>query len=159
MKLSPEFIDSLMERALAQAEKAYSLGEVPVGAVVAREGKIIAEAHNLTETRSDPTAHAEALVIQAAAQTIGNWRLDDAILCCTLEPCTMCTGATRLARIPVVIFGAWDKRMGAMGTLYDLSIDERLGAVPRVISGVKEQNSMELLQRFFKEKRILKDCS
>jgi tRNA(adenine34) deaminase len=153
MKLSAEFIEHLMEQALEEAHKASKIGEVPVGAVVAVENKIIARAHNLVESKKDASAHAEVLAIQQASSSIGNWRLTDAVLCVTLEPCTMCIGASRLARIPTIVFGVDDPRMGAVGSLYDISVDERLGPPPRVIRGIKEAQCRTVLSSFFEELR------
>ncbi|MCO6429442.1 MAG: nucleoside deaminase, partial [Deltaproteobacteria bacterium] len=116
-----------MGLAIEQAKIAYERGEVPIGAVVGDGSNVIAVAHNEIETRSDPTAHAEVLAIQRAAKRSSNWRLHDIVLCSTLEPCTMCCGAIKLARVPVVVFGASDQRAGAFGSIYDLSIDSRSG--------------------------------
>ncbi|NDC39037.1 MAG: nucleoside deaminase [Proteobacteria bacterium] len=153
MKLTADFIDHLMEQALAEAEKAAKIGEVPVGAVVAVQNKIISRAHNLVETKKDASAHAEVLAMQQASSTLSNWRLNNAVLCVTLEPCTMCIGALRLSRIGTIIFGAEDPRMGAVGSLYDLSIDDRLGAPPRVIRGIREAQCRTQLSSFFEELR------
>jgi len=142
----PEF---LMTEALKEAEKAAALNEVPVGAVLAVNGEIVARAHNRTESDSCVSAHAEILVIQEASRVRKNWRLEDAVLCVTLEPCTMCTGAILLSRIPVVILGAGDSRQGAMGSLYDLSSSVDL----RVIRNVGEQRCREILREFFKRFR------
>jgi tRNA(adenine34) deaminase len=153
MRLEADFIHSLMESALNEARKAASFGDVPVGAVMARSNQIIASARNEMELRNDATAHAETLVIRRSAQLTGNWRLSDCVLCVTLEPCTMCMGAIRLARVPVVIFGAKDQRMGAVGSLYDLSLDSRLGEGPRIISGIRENEAAEILTEFFQHRR------
>jgi tRNA(adenine34) deaminase len=153
VKIDKDFIEELMARAIRQGEFARSEGEVPVGAVLAHEGRIIAEAHNRTEQEKDATAHAEMLVMREAAKKLGNWRLSEAILAVTLEPCSMCTGALKLARIPVVIFGAYDPKAGAMGSLYDLSQDCRTGEAPRVISAIQTDECLALLKQFFKERR------
>jgi len=142
-----------MDRALAQAELAFSKGEVPVGAVVASNSRVLFEAHNLTEDQHDPAAHAEILAIRGAARAIGDWRLREVILVVTLEPCSMCAGAIKLARVPTVAFGALDPQAGAMGSLYDISADKRTGTPPRVISCVQEARCRELLKRFFAERR------
>ena len=143
-----------MQEALIEAEKASSLGEVPVGAVIALGGKIIARAHNLVETKKDATAHAEVLAMQEAGRALGNWRLKDAVLCVTLEPCTMCIGAAKLSRIPTIIFGANDPRMGAVGSLYDIAIDNRVGPAPRIIRGVRGAECRKILSSFFEERRV-----
>jgi tRNA(adenine34) deaminase len=147
-----------MSRALAEAETAAQNGEVPIGAVVARADNfdVIATAHNQMETRRDPTAHAEILAIREATQKVGNWRLKDTILCVTLEPCSMCSGAIKLARLPTLIYGAEDPKLGAAGSLYDLLDDPRSGTPPRVIRGVLEARSLELLRRFFEARRTQK---
>ena len=153
MTITPEYIDYLMTSAYAEAAKAAQIGEVPVGAVISAQGKIVSRTHNLTEKLYDPTAHAEVLAIQVAAAERRNWRLEDAILCVTLEPCTMCIGAIKAARIPVVIFGASDPKAGAVGSIYDLSQDCRTGTPPRIISGARAEECAEILTRFFESRR------
>lgn len=153
MKLDSSLLEGLMDAALVQAQEAFMANEVPVGAVVAYQGEVIAAARNSMETLKDATAHAEVLAIRKAAEKLGDWRLKDCILVATLEPCTMCTGALRLARVPVVVFGLRDPRGGALGSLYDLSQDERWGAPTRVISGVHQDKVKELLQNFFARRR------
>ncbi len=153
MQLKPEFLNELMQNALAEAKRAASFGEVPVGAVIAVGRDIISAGRNEMELRSDPTAHAEVLAIRRAAQSLGNWRLNNSILFVTLEPCTMCMGAIRLARVPVVVFGARDDRMGAAGSLYDLSLDSRLGEGPRIISGICGAEAAQILSDFFQNRR------
>lgn len=153
MKLDAEFLDSLMKQALDEARRAASFGDVPVGAVISKGTQPIASARNEMELRNDPTAHAEVLAIRRASQVLGNWRLSGCILCVTLEPCTMCMGAIRLARVPVIVYGAQDSRMGAVGSLYDLSLDNRIGEGPRVISGVRGAEASEILTDFFKVRR------
>ena len=143
-----------MDRALRQAELAAQRGEVPVGAVLAHKGGIIAEAYNLTESEHDASAHAEMLVMRKGSQVLQDWRLSGTVLAVTLEPCSMCCGAIKLARIPTVVFGVFDPKAGAMGSLYDLSQDTRTGAPPRVISGVRAGECRLLLQRFFEERRM-----
>lgn len=153
MKPTPDFISHLMAEALREAAHAAAKGEVPVGAVIAHKEAIIARAHNTTEASATVTAHAEMHAINRASQTLGGWRLSDCILCVTLEPCTMCLGAIRLARIPTIIFGAGDSRQGAVGSLYDLSQDERLGNPIRVISNIQQKECEEILSQFFKKLR------
>ena len=145
-----------MSIALEEAQKAFDKGEVPIGAVVADRNGILSQAHNLIESKHDATAHAELLAIQAAAKKVSNWRLLDTVLCVTIEPCTMCLGAIRQSRIATVIYGARDARYGAMGSLYDLSQDERLGKPPQVIPGVKAEECAQLLKDFFKLRRKVK---
>lgn len=116
-----EQISYFMDEALSEAIKGREQNEVPVGAVVVHGNSIIARAHNLTESRKDPTAHAEILAIREASRVLDNWRLTQCALYVTLEPCTMCTGALREARIPLLVFGTPDERLGACGSIYDLS--------------------------------------
>ena len=142
-----------MTLALAQAELAQVAGEVPVGAVLIENGRLVAAAHNRVERDGDATAHAEVLAIREAGARSGGWRLNEAILCVTLEPCPMCASACKLARIGTVVYGASDPKMGGCGSIFDLSQDSRYGSVPRVISGVKEAECSELLKRFFVGRR------
>jgi len=142
-----------MRSALAQAMLAESHGDVPVGAVVVHEGRVIAEACNERELRTDPTAHAEVLALRIAAERLGRWRLDDCTLYVTLEPCAMCAGAIINARVGAVVFGAADLKAGAMGSLYNLAADPRLNHEPVVRHGVLTAESSALLQRFFAERR------
>lgn len=142
-----------MNEALHQAAQAATRGEVPVGAVVAHKDTIIGRGHNLTETNRNVVSHAEIIAMDQASRKLENWRLSECILCVTLEPCTMCLGAMRLARIPTIVFGAGDSRQGAVGSLYDLSQDERLGQLPRVIRGVQRDLCEQILTDFFRSKR------
>ncbi len=153
MQLTPDFVDYLMQEALVEARVAAEQGEVPVGAVIAHSGAIIARGRNTTESDTTVIAHAEVHAISAAARVLNNWRLSECVVCVTLEPCTMCLGAIRLARIPTLIFGAGDSRQGAVGSLYDLSQDLRLGGALRVISGVHKNSCELLLRNFFEAKR------
>jgi len=144
-----------MRVALAEAQIAMDIsGDVPVGAViVSPEGEIIAHGKNQKEVSGDPTAHAEVLAIQHAAEFLGDWRLEGFTLVVTLEPCVMCAGAIQASRISRLVFGAWDEKVGASGSLYDLVRDKRLGAEIEVIPGVLEAESSSLLKEFFSEKR------
>lgn len=142
-----------MERALEQASKAASAGEVPVGAVVMRDGRVMAAAHNLTVSRHDPTAHAECLAIRAALEATGTDRLSDATLYVTLEPCAHCAGAIILAKVGRVIFGAWDDKAGMAGSIHDLLRHPRLNHRPEVRGGVLAEASASLLRQFFQERR------
>jgi tRNA(adenine34) deaminase len=138
----------------ALAEAAKSGEDVPVGAVIIDgNGQVIATGHNEREATHDPTAHAEVVAIRKAAEAKGSWRLDDCTLVVTLEPCVMCAGAIVSARIPRVVFGAWDERVGASGSLYDLTRDARLGAPAEVISGIMEEECAAQLREFFAKKR------
>lgn len=141
-----------MHLALEEARK--SGDEVPVGAVLVDSlGKVIASGHNLREQKSDPTSHAEIEVIRQAAATQSDWRLEGTTLFVTLEPCVMCAGAIVAARIPRVVFGAWDERMGASGSVYDVLRDGRLGTPIDVVAGILEAHCATLLKRFFSLKR------
>jgi tRNA(adenine34) deaminase len=142
-----------MRVALEQAELAAIAGDVPVGAVVLHEGKIIAARHNEREVINDPTAHAEVLALRDAAQHLGRWRLDDCDLVVTLEPCVMCAGALMNARVRTLVFGAADLKAGATGSLYNLCTDPRMNHNPFVVHGVCEQESRQYLQDFFETKR------
>jgi tRNA(adenine34) deaminase len=145
-------LDQLMGLAISEAKAAGE--DVPVGAVlVDAAGQVLVSAHNERELTGDPTAHAELLAIQRLGTSQGSWRLEDLTLVVTLEPCAMCAGAIVAARIPRVVFGAFDERVGAAGSRYDLLRDSRLGKPVEVISGVREQECSELLKGFFEGKR------
>ena len=145
-------LDQAMELALGQAM--LSGVDVPVGAVLLdSSGNLVAAAHNERELTGDPTAHAELLAIQRVGKAKGDWRLEDLTLVVTLEPCVMCAGAIVAARIPKVIFGAFDERVGAAGSRYDLLRDARLGNPVEVIAGVREAECSKLLKDFFEAKR------
>ena len=138
----------------AIAEAAKSGEDVPVGAlIVSPNGEVIASGHNEREAEHDPTAHAEIVAIRRAAKQRNDWRLEDCTLVVTLEPCVMCAGVIVAARIGRVVFGAWDTRVGASGSLYDIIRDARLGAPAEVISGVLEQQCSSQLKQFFEAKR------
>jgi len=144
-----------MQLAMAEAAIAADIsGDVPVGAVlVAPDGEIVALGRNEREANHDPSAHAEIVAIRKAAADRKDWRLEDLTLVVTLEPCAMCAGAIVAARIPRVVFGAWDERVGAAGSLYDLLRDSRLGRPVEVIPGVLETECAEQLREFFAAKR------
>jgi tRNA(adenine34) deaminase len=143
-----------MRLALEQARKASAQGEVPIGAVLVRDGQVLAQAHNVREAWQDPTAHAEIVAIREAATQSGSWRLTDTTLYVTLEPCAMCVGAIILARIPRLVFGAMDPKAGACGSIFDLPAERRLNHHVEVIGGVSEQESQELLRAFFRNLRL-----
>jgi tRNA(adenine34) deaminase len=144
-----------MKHALREAEKAYEQEEVPVGAVVVQNGRIIGRGYNQIERLQDPTAHAEMIAITAAANHLESRRLDDCTLYVTLEPCPMCAGAIVLARIPTLVFGSFDPKAGASGTLYNITHDKRLNHTVHVISGVCDRESEELLKGFFGRVRTI----
>ena len=138
-----------MRAALAEAEIAESLGEVPIGAVVVLDDQIIGRGHNLRETSNDPTTHAEIIAIRQAAKQLSSWRLLDCTLYVTLEPCVMCMGATILARIPQLVLGCRDPKAGAAGSLYNLAVDERLNHQIEVREGILQQECSSQLSHFF----------
>jgi len=142
-----------MEAALRLARAAAARGEVPVGAVVVRDGTIIAQAHNEMVGRKDPTAHAELLAIRQGVEAVGEDRLLDSTLYVTLEPCAQCAGAIVLAKVGTVVFGAWDNRAGMAGSVHDLLRHPRLNHRPEVIGGVMEEECGEVLKQFFRARR------
>jgi tRNA(adenine34) deaminase len=143
--------------ALDEARAAQAAGEVPVGAVIVRGGEVLARAGNRTLRDQDPTAHAEALVIRAAAAALDSWRLEGCTLYVTLEPCAMCAGAILLARVDRVVFGAWDDKAGMAGSVADLLRHPRLNHRPEVLAGLKREESAELLTQFFRSRRQIVD--
>ncbi len=138
-----------MREALREAEKAAELDEVPVGAVIVLNGEVIARGYNLRETSQDPTTHAEMIAIREAARNTGFWRLCDCTLYVTLEPCVMCMGAIILARIPRLVFGCRDPKVGAAGSLYNLAADERFNHCVEVSEGVEQEACSRILSDFF----------
>ncbi len=143
------FHKDFMGIALEEAELAATAGEVPVGALLVREGEVLARDHNRREESCDPTAHAEVLALKAACRAAGDWRLEGATLYVTLEPCPMCAAAIVLARVRTVVFGASDPRAGAGGSAYNILEDGRLGHSVEVIAGIMEDQSHALLNNFF----------
>ncbi|MCO6459666.1 MAG: tRNA adenosine(34) deaminase TadA [Pirellulaceae bacterium] len=145
-----------MRMAIQQAEQAAREDEVPVGAVIVRAGQqVVAAAYNQREQLRDPTAHAEMIAITQAAESLGDWRLEDCTLYVTLEPCPMCAGAILLARIPTVVYGATDPKAGAVHSLYHLLDDQRLNHRCQVLSGILAAPCGELLTSFFRQQRRL----
>ena len=144
-----EYEREWVSHALVLAGNAAAHGDVPVGAVVVREGQSIGEGWNTREAESDPTGHAEIMALRAAAQRLGRWRLDDCDLYVTLEPCTMCAGAIVAARVKRVIFGAWDPKAGAAGSVRDVLRDARLNHQVEVLGGILEPECSALLRQFF----------
>jgi len=141
-----------MQKALLLAQKAAQIDEVPVGALIVRNGKIISRAYNKRETEKNPAAHAELLAIIKAAKKLGGWRLSGCTLYVTLEPCPMCAGAIVNARIPRVVFGAADPKAGALGSVYNLA-EGKLNHTPEVVSGVLQKECGNVLSDYFKNKR------
>jgi tRNA(adenine34) deaminase len=143
-----------MDRALALAAEAASAGEVPVGAVVLdRDGRLIGEGRNRRELDRDPSAHAEVVAMRQASAASGSWNLDGCTLVVTLEPCLMCAGTLLQARVSRVVFGAWDEKAGAAGSMYDVVRDRRLPYRAEVVAGVREAESQALLRGFFEQRR------
>jgi tRNA(adenine34) deaminase len=143
----------MMRLALEEAERASAHDDVPIGAVVARYGEVLAAAGNEREVRADPTAHAEILALRAAAERLGGWRIPDATIYVTLEPCAMCAGAIVLARVPRVVYGATDPKAGAAGSVLDVLGEPRLNHRPVVEDGLLAAESAALLESFFAARR------
>ena len=144
-----------MKAALREAERAFEQNEVPVGAVVVKDGQLVGRGHNLVETLRDPTAHAEMIAITAACETLGDKALNGCTLYVTLEPCPMCAGAIVWARLSRLVFGAFDEKAGSASTLYNIPQDDRLNHHVEIISGVEADQSAALLQAFFQQRRRL----
>ncbi len=148
-----ELDERLMRRALDEAGRCLTWGDVPIGAVVARGDEVLAAAGNERERRQDPTAHAEVLALRGAAERVGRWRLDGCTIYVTLEPCAMCAGAIVLARVERLVYGAADPKAGFCGSLGDLVRDPRLNHRVEVSSGVLAEEAAELLRAFFRARR------
>ena len=143
-----------MQAALSLAKVAADKGDVPVGAIVINEaGEILGTGQNLREQSNDPTAHAEVMAIRQAAEKIGSWRLDDLTIVVTLEPCAMCAGVIAQSRIKRLVFGAWDKKAGAVGSVMDVIRDPRALTRVEVVTGIMEKECSEVLSKFFNAKR------
>jgi len=148
-----------MQAALSLARVAADKGDVPVGAIVVNEtGEILGTGQNLREQSNDPTAHAEVIAIRQAAEKIGSWRLDDLTMVVTLEPCAMCAGAILQSRIKRLVFGAWDEKAGAVGSVHDLIRDSRLNRKTEVYSGILEIDCTQLIKIYFKNIRGDSQC-
>lgn len=143
-----------MREALVEAKKAYAIGEVPIGAVLVCQGKIIRRSHNLVEQNQDASCHAELLCLQESAKEIGNWRLLETTLYCTLEPCAMCAGAMLLFRIGRLVYGAPDLRHGANGSIFDVLNHPHPIHALEVTSGVCAEEASDLLKSFFRQRRV-----
>jgi tRNA(adenine34) deaminase len=145
--------DYFMRLALREAERALQHDDVPIGAVLVRDGELVAAAHNERELRQDPTAHAEVIALREAARRAASWRLLDTVVYVTLEPCAMCAGALVLARVPRVVYGASDPKAGACGSVLDVLGEPRLNHRPEVAGGLLAQECGELLSGFFASRR------
>lgn len=143
------YMEKYMREALDQARKAMAMGEVPVGAVIEKDGIILGRGHNLTESSKDPTAHAEILAIREAASALGGWRLTGCTLYVTTEPCSMCAGAIVLSRIARVVIGTRDPKAGACGSVLDVLGEPRLNHHPEAVFGVMEEECRQVMQDFF----------
>jgi tRNA(adenine34) deaminase len=147
-------MSAVMDEALAQARRCAESADVPVGAVlIDADGTVLGRGHNQREALRDPTAHAEILALRAAGSHVGSWQLSGTTLVVTLEPCAMCAGAAVLARVSRVVFGAWDPKAGAAGSVWDLLRDRRLNHRPEVIGGVREDACAAVLAEFFASRR------
>jgi tRNA(adenine34) deaminase len=142
-----------MRLALREATRALDHDDVPIGALVVRDGEVIGTGHNEREVRADPTAHAEMIALREAARAIGSWRVLDAVLYVTLEPCAMCAGAIVLARVPRVVFAATDPKAGAAGSVFDILAEPQLNHRPQVAGGLLAEESADLLRAFFAPRR------
>lgn len=146
--------NAAMDRALALAEIAASCGDVPCGAVVVDDsGRIIGEGFNERTRNADPLAHAEVIALRQAAANLGKWNLEECTLVVNLEPCPMCAGAAVMSHVGRIVFGAWDNKMGACGSVWDIPRDPHVGFFPEVVGGVREEESAELLRKFFAKRR------
>ncbi|MDL9978924.1 nucleoside deaminase [Microbacterium sp. ASV49] len=147
-------MDAAMDRAFALARDAAAAGDVPVGAIVVdADGRFVGEGRNLREQTHDPTAHAEVVALREAAASVGDWNLEGCTLVVTLEPCLMCAGALLQAHVSRVVFGAWDDKAGAAGSMYDVVRDRRLPYRAEVVGGVREDEATALLREFFESRR------
>ena len=151
--------EKFMALALKQAAKAYELDEVPIGAVIVKDGKVIARAYNNRESKLDPTGHAEIIAIRKAAKKLQTWRLEDTTIYVTIEPCSMCAGALIWARVGRVVYGAKEPKGGALGSSYNLYEQSNLNHYPTVTSGVLEEQCGAIMTAFFKNKRKDKNNS
>ena len=142
-----------MKEALKEAKKAYEKDEVPIGCVIVKDNKIIARGHNLRETTFDPTAHAEIVAIRKATKKLKSWRLEDCDIYVTLEPCAMCAGALINSRLRSIYFGAYDKKAGCCGSLYNLPTDKRFNHRLNVEGGIMEEECAKLLKDYFEKMR------
>jgi len=152
--LFPEHVYKFMYSALQEAQRAFEENEIPIGAVIVYQDKIIARGYNQTEKLKDPTAHAEMIAITAAANYLQNWRLNECDLYVTAEPCVMCTGAILLSRIKNVYFGTYEPKFGACGSLYNIIENNKYNHKPNVFSGIYAEESKALLEKFFSQKRV-----
>lgn len=147
------YMNKFMEEALEEAHKAFAIGEIPIGAVIEKDGQIIGRGHNLTESAKDPTAHAEMVAIRQASRTLGGWRLAGCNLYVTVEPCSMCAGAMVWSRINNLYIGAMDPKAGACGSVFNIVNDDRLNHRINVETGIMEEECSKLMKEFFAQLR------
>ena len=145
-----------MKEALKEAKKSYQKDEIPVGAVIVKEGKILARGHNIKETKTDPTKHAEIIAIQKASKKLQTWRLSGCTMYVTLEPCSMCAGSLIQARIDKVVIGTMDEKTGACGSVLNLLSDYKFNHTVQIETGIMQEECKTILQQFFKELRARK---
>lgn len=145
-----------MKEALKEAKKSYQKDEIPVGAVIVKDGKIIARGHNIKETKTDPTKHAEIIAIQKASKKLQTWRLSGCTMYVTLEPCSMCAGSLIQARIDKVVIGTMDEKTGACGSVLNLLSDYKFNHTVQIETGIMQEECKRILQQFFKELRARK---
>lgn len=145
-----------MKEALKEAQKSYKKEEIPVGAIIVKDGKIIAKGHNLKETKTDPTKHAEIIAIQKACKKLQTWRLTGCTMYVTLEPCSMCAGSLIQARIDKVVIGTMDEKTGACGSVLNLLADYKFNHIVQIETGIMQEECKTILQQFFKELRAKK---
>ncbi|MDO4391933.1 MAG: tRNA adenosine(34) deaminase TadA [Clostridium sp.] len=145
-----------MKEALKEAQKSYKKEEIPVGAIIVKDGKIIARGHNLKETKTDPTKHAEIIAIQKACKRLQTWRLSGCTMYVTLEPCSMCAGSLIQARIDKVVIGTMDEKTGACGSVLNLLADYKFNHIVQIETGIMQEECKKILQQFFKELRAKK---
>lgn len=155
---NPDIDSRFMQMAIRQAQIAQENGDVPIGCVIVHQNQVIAKGYNQREMLNDPTAHAEMIALTQAAESVGSWRLNGCSVYVTLEPCPMCAGALVLARVDRLIFGCFDPKAGACGSLYNIVDDKRLNHRIPTVSGVLEQNCSQLLSDFFAQRRLEKSA-
>lgn len=157
--MNSEQYKDYMAMAFQEAQNAYELGEVPVGAVIIFENKIIGRGYNQVETLKDASAHAEMIALSAAYNYFGDWRLENCTLFCTLEPCAMCAGALVLSRIERIVYGAKDPKFGACGSIFEIPTESKLNHNIEIVSGVMEEPIASMMRSFFQELRLKKKGS
>jgi len=155
--MQPDQYEDYMRLAIDQATEAFEADEVPIGAVVIHNNKVIGRGYNQTERLKDATAHAEMIALSAAFSHIGDWRLEDCYLFSTVEPCTMCAGAAVLSRIKKIVYGASDPKFGACGSIFDVPTEKKLNHRIKVVSGVLSDEISDMMKQFFKRIRLQKD--